>query len=188
VVVNLFGKIIFSDSSGRRVAGVIAPSRHFLINTQHPSYFHQPAIMDQADDLSFHSYSKMGSSSDGPNPLRPYYKPPSIGLPEPNPNQSGAPASPLLAPRRIGTNSSRDFRELFSDLDYGDYLPQGSPSVAEMAKSLVDRTIWNYSSTVLAQPFEVAKVILQCQNAGDITQSTGLQEDRGYFGREHEVC
>lgn len=144
--------------------------------------------MDQADDLSFHSYSKMGSSSDGPNPLRPYYKPPSIGLPEPNPNQSGAPASPLLAPRRIGTNSSRDFRELFSDLDYGDYLPQGSPSVAEMAKSLVDRTIWNYSSTVLAQPFEVAKVILQCQNAGDITQSTGLQEDRGYFGREHEVC
>jgi hypothetical protein len=150
--------------------------------------FHHPAIMDRSDDLSFHSYPKMGPSSDGPNPLRPYYKPPTIGLPEPGPNQPNVPASPLLAPRRVGANSNRDFRELFSDLDYGDYLPQGTPSLAGMAKSLVDRAIWNYSSSLLAQPFEVSKIILQCHHAGEIVQSNGTTEPRGVYAREHEVC
>jgi fusion and transport protein UGO1 len=138
--------------------------------------------MDLSDS---HSYSKM-NSSDVPNPLRPYYKPPSIGIPEPNPNQSG-PASPPLAPRRP-TSSSRDFRELFSDLDYGDYLPQASPSVAEMAKNLVDKTIWNYSSTFLAQPFEVAKIILQCYDAGAGSQQDGATGRKRVDVREPEVC
>jgi mitochondrial fusion and transport protein UGO1 len=129
----------------------------------------------------------MTSSADSPNPLRPYYKPPSIGLPEPTHNQS-TPGSPPLAPRRHAPNSNRDIRELFSDLDYGDYLPQSSPSIGEMAKSLADRALWNYTATVMSQPFEVAKVVLQCYDAGTISQSNGAIDGRKTHTREFEVC
>lgn len=34
-----------------------------------------------------------------------------------------------------------------------------------MTKRLVDQAIWNYTSVLLAQPFEVAKIVLQCHLA-----------------------
>jgi fusion and transport protein UGO1 len=136
--------------------------------------------MDRSDDSNFPSFTRMSASTDGPNPLRPYYKPPSIGLPEPNPNLTG-PASPPLIPKRMGSSSNRDFRDLLSDLDYGDYLPDASPSVADMAKKLVDRTIYSYTSTVMAQPFEVAKVVLQCYDPGAVVQANIPSSNRGYF-------
>ncbi|KAF2841349.1 mitochondrial carrier [Patellaria atrata CBS 101060] len=111
----------------------------------------------------------MASSMDAPNPLRPYYKPPSIGLqPEPAHNTART-HNPQKGPQSNFRSSARD---ILSDLDYGDYIPDGSPSVAGMAKKLMDQAIWNYTSVLLAQPFEVAKIILQVHIASDKTQAT----------------
>jgi mitochondrial fusion and transport protein UGO1 len=120
------------------------------------------------DPSEYAPYARIATSRDTPNPLRPYYIPPSIGIPEPASHPDSLSSS---IPSRGASNSSsagpsRDFRELFSDLEYGDYLPTASPSMAEMTKRLVDQAIWNYTSVVMAQPFEVAKIVLQCHAAG----------------------
>jgi len=140
--------------------------------------------MDFAEEpsSSFGSFGRMGASSDTPNPLRPYYKPPSIGIPDISPN------SPPFGPRR--STPGNDIKEMFTDLDYGDFLPGNSPSVADMAKSIMDKAIWNYTSTVMAQPFEVAKVILQTYDAGAVVASpaTTTIDPKGSYTREAEVC
>ncbi|KAF2673797.1 hypothetical protein BT63DRAFT_437410 [Microthyrium microscopicum] len=143
-----------------------------------------------SSDGSYSPYAK--TSRDQPNPLRPYYNPPSIGI-APTQSPSGAASSPSghsvppLPPRDAPSNSTnRDFRELFSDLDYGDYLPDASPSVAELAKRLMDQAIWNYTSVLLAQPFEVAKVVLQCYDAGSAVQENGPQVERSSYMSAHD--
>jgi fusion and transport protein UGO1 len=106
----------------------------------------------------------MATSRDAPNPLRPYYIPPSIGLPPDVPqNQTSAAAhtSRMLKPS-FGTQA----RDILSDLDYDSYFPETSPTVAGHAKRLLDQALWNYTSILLAQPFEVAKTILQVHQAG----------------------
>jgi hypothetical protein len=106
----------------------------------------------------------MSTSRDAPNPLRPYYIPPSIGLP-PEPAHANQPGAPRAPPSSSKANFS-SARDIFSDLDYGDYLPErDGNSLADMTKRLVDQAIWNYTSVLLAQPFEVAKVVLQCHLA-----------------------
>lgn len=57
-----------------------------------------------------------------------------------------------------------------------------------MTKRLVDQAIWNYTSVLLAQPFEVAKIVLQCRQAdggvptGGSTAPKGSVDGReGYF-------
>jgi fusion and transport protein UGO1 len=120
----------------------------------------------EQDQSSYAPFARMQTSRDAPNPLRPYYLPPSIGLP-PDPTEANANATRGAS---AGLSSrSRDFRDLFSDIDYGDYLPGSSPSVANIAKTIVDQAIWNYTSVFLAQPFEVAKVVLQCHMASSST-------------------
>jgi mitochondrial fusion and transport protein UGO1 len=121
------------------------------------------------------SFRHSATSSDAPNPLRPYYVPPSIGLP-PDPvshtrdNATNSAAGryisrPTTPPRPKGSSLRSSAREFFPDLDYADYLPERSPSMAETVKSLMDQAIWNYTSVLLAQPFEVAKTVLQCHLA-----------------------
>lgn len=116
-------------------------------------------------DYSPLSFKAMSTSRDAPNPLRPYYIPPSIGLPSESPtnvNQPGAPRAPITS-SKANFSSARD---LFSDLDYENYLPErDSGGVADMTKRLLDQAIWNYTSVLLAQPFEVAKIVLQCHLA-----------------------
>jgi fusion and transport protein UGO1 len=152
--------------------------------------------MDPPDSSSYATYARITTSRDAPNPLRPYYVPPSIGLPEPNasshhhhPDASySIPSSRANAASSSSSSSNRDFRELFSDLDYGDYMPEASPGVADMAKRLVDQAIWNYTSVVMAQPFEVAKVVLQCHAAGAGTVGLGGErEGRAFEGYDAEV-
>jgi fusion and transport protein UGO1 len=60
-------------------------------------------------------------------------------------------------------------RGTFSELDYADYLgeddgasPFSAASAAAIAKRLLDQALWKYTSVLLAQPFEVAKTVLQC--------------------------
>jgi fusion and transport protein UGO1 len=142
--------------------------------------------MDSHDD-SYSPFAKM--SRDQPNPLRPYYIPPSIG------NSTSSQTAPGNISAAGYTSNSRPspsgspnkgFKDLFSDLDYGDYLPQGSPSTAQLVKEKLDQAIWNYTSVLLAQPFEVAKVVLQCHDAGAmiIEDSDGLE--RRQLGRAHD--
>lgn len=88
--------------------------------------------------------------------MRPYYIPPSAGL-------SSSPDSP--PPPEIASASSAHVfgssaRDLLPDLDYSDYL-DSSPSLSDWIRDALDRAIWRYTSTLTAQPFDVAKTILQ---------------------------
>lgn len=106
----------------------------------------------------------MATSRDAPNPLRPYYIPPSIGIPVdvPQNQTSAAPhASRYSSKPSLGSQA----RDILSDLDYDSYFPDTSPTVAGHAKRLLDQALWNYTSVLLAQPFEVAKTILQIHEA-----------------------
>ena len=65
---------------------------------------------------------------------------------------------------------------MLSDLDYGDYLPGASPSVTEVIKGLVDQGVWKYTSVLFAQPFDVAKTVLQVQDAGAVVEKGNGRE------------
>lgn len=60
-------------------------------------------------------------------------------------------------------------------MDYTDYMPESSPSSTAVMKGLVEQAIWKYTSVFLAQPFEVAKTVLQVQ-AGSQAQKSLAKE------------
>lgn len=99
----------------------------------------------------------MQAPREGPNPLRPYYIPSTIGH-EPAVHHATVSAQ---KPAVAGSSFS------FPDLDYSDYVPEGSASVAGSLKKLLDGAVWKYTSVLMAQPFEVAKLILQVHVAQD---------------------
>lgn len=108
----------------------------------------------------------MSTPRDGVNPLRPYYIPPTIGDPSESLNRSTPSPNPFPG-GRDATPSGRyasKARDMFNDLDYKDYLSEPSPSVVQNVKELIDELIWKYTSVLMAQPFEVAKTILQVRN------------------------
>jgi fusion and transport protein UGO1 len=97
--------------------------------------------------------------SQGVNPLRPYYIPPTIGeepLPAPGPHAFTDGAS-------TGKYTSKA-RDIFSDIDYKDYISEDSSSVFQTVKDLLDELLWKYTSVLMAQPFDVAKTILQVRS------------------------
>jgi fusion and transport protein UGO1 len=51
-------------------------------------------------------------------------------------------------------------------MDYSDYISDSGPSGTEVMKGLVEQALWKYTSVFLAQPFDVAKTVLQVQLAG----------------------
>ncbi|KAF2793828.1 hypothetical protein K505DRAFT_325210 [Melanomma pulvis-pyrius CBS 109.77] len=108
----------------------------------------------------------MATSRDAPNPLRPYYIPPSIGPAHDVPQNHTAPApAASYSSRSPKPSFGSQARDILSDLDYDSYLPDDSPTLAGHAKRLIDQALWNYTSVLLAQPFEVAKTILQVHQA-----------------------
>ncbi|KAK2001027.1 mitochondrial carrier [Colletotrichum falcatum] len=112
----------------------------------------------------------MASHREGVNPLRPYYKPPTIGEPADPTSASSAP-NPFA--RQAGNATSERYaskaRDIFSDIDYKDYISEPSPSVVQTVKDLVDELLWKYASVLTAQPFEVAKTVLQVRSHDDVT-------------------
>lgn len=105
----------------------------------------------------------MSSHREGVNPLRPYYKPAVIG------ESADAVSSATSNPFTVGnaTTSSRyasKARDVLADIDYKDYLNDSSPSIIQNIKELVDELLWKYTSVLMAQPFEVAKTILQARD------------------------
>jgi len=137
----------------------------------------------------------MSGPREGPNPLRPYYIPPSVGPPPLSGTNSSAasnlgskPTSSFSDPRPSLGSSARD---LLSDLDYSEYLSDSSPSATAVVKRLLDRALWKYSSVLLAQPFEVAKTVLQVQL--DASPHGALNEDMRrrptrYREEAYDVC
>lgn len=117
----------------------------------------------------------MSSSREGVNPLRPYYVPPQIGL-SPGPatsNASAPPNAPSASTKAFGSSA----RDLLSDLDYSDYL-ESSPSVSDWVREALDRAVWRYTSVLMAQPFDVAKTILQVYVVPDAQDGQAPPDER----------
>ncbi|PPJ54683.1 hypothetical protein CBER1_05981 [Cercospora berteroae] len=144
--------------------------------------------MDHKDRFSM-------ASSREPNPLRPYYIPPSIG---PGPSVSTSQAANATRPGT--TTASRpdasfsSARDLFPDLD----ISSTTSEAWSHTRSLFDTLAWRYTSVLLAQPFDVAKTILQVslpQSQEVVTsqkkrtaQSTGYaRSSRGRGGNPYET-
>src|ERR1700712_4050183 len=103
----------------------------------------------------------MSTSREGPNPLRPYYIPPSIGIPPDAAGVTGSGTHGLGIKNGSAASYASSARDIFSDIDYSDYLSESSPSSVEMVRDLLDQALYKYTSVLLAQPFEVAKTVLQ---------------------------
>lgn len=107
----------------------------------------------------------MTSTREAANPLRPYYRPPTIGIPLDTSGalNSGSPHS--LGPKNGSAASyASSAREIFSDIDYSDYLSDSSPSSIESLQGMVNEGFYKYLSVLLSQPFDVAKTVLQVRN------------------------
>lgn len=121
----------------------------------------------------------MSIPREGPNPLRPYYKPPSIGIPQEAPVNTSS-GTHGLGPRNGSAASyASSARDIFSEMDYSDYLSDTSPSALESIRKQVDDWFYKYTSVLLAQPFDVAKTILQVRSqAVDAVLSPEPQDTR----------
>ena len=115
----------------------------------------------------------MSAPREGPNPLRPYYIPPSVGAP------SGTSANLSTAPNigsKHASTSTNTFgssaRNILADMDYSEYFPGSAPSAKEVVKQLAEQATWKYTSVFLAQPFEVAKTVLQVHVASSALKSS----------------
>lgn len=117
----------------------------------------------------------MSAPREGPNPLRPYYIPPSVG---PSGPQNGTFAT-NAGSKHVSSTSTNSFgssaRNILADMDYTDYIPESSPSSSAIIKGLVEQAIWKYTSIFLAQPFEVAKTVLQVQASSHAQESVAKE-------------
>ncbi|KAJ5908915.1 hypothetical protein N7495_001597 [Penicillium taxi] len=93
------------------------------------------------------------TSREGVNPLRPYYIPQS-GL---SPVTAPTPGVPSPSSAVVFGSTARN---LIPDIDYTDYL-ESSPSVSDWVREAVNNSLVRYSQVLIAQPFDVAKTILQ---------------------------
>ncbi|POS84864.1 hypothetical protein EPUL_002985 [Erysiphe pulchra] len=108
----------------------------------------------------------MTSTRDSHNPLRPYYKPPSIGISE-NVRGTTTFGTYGLGPKNSSASSyASSARNIFSEIDYNDYLSETSPSMYDSFKKQADELLYRYITVLLAQPFDVAKTILQVKFQG----------------------
>jgi mitochondrial fusion and transport protein UGO1 len=98
--------------------------------------------------------------------LRPYYIPPTIG--EPSAPASAPSPNPLSGGRNATSPGyASKARGVLTDLDYNNYLKESTPSMTQNAQELVDELLRKYASVLTAQPFVVAKMILQVRDQGD---------------------
>jgi len=111
--------------------------------------------------------TKMSGHREGVNPLRPYYIPPTIGEAS-EPVSSSRPAVFSHGNNATNAKYASKARDIFSDLDYKDYISEPSPSAISTVKNLIDELLWKYTSVLMAQPFEVAKTILQVRSQDDL--------------------
>jgi fusion and transport protein UGO1 len=108
-----------------------------------------------------------------PNPLRPYYIPPSIGIPSSSINTSG-PSNGSRVGNGGGSKAHSTTlsaaRELLPDIDLD--LKSTTGEAWQNTRDLLDTIAWRYTSVLLAQPFDVAKFLLQVSYPGEIEAGT----------------
>ncbi|KAH8656520.1 mitochondrial fusion protein-like protein [Tricladium varicosporioides] len=105
----------------------------------------------------------MATLRDGPNPLRPYYRPPSIGVPQDKLGTTSTGTHGLGPKNGSAASYASAARDMF---DYNDYLADSSPSSIEAVRRTLDDWLYKYFSVLLAQPFDVAKTVLQVRSQG----------------------
>lgn len=114
------------------------------------------------------SYKNKYSEMEGPNPLRPYYVPLPLAVTQ-DQYQNFSVASRIGSEYATNALASSSFgssaRNILADMDYSEYLLESSPSPSDFMKKLLEQGVWKYTSIFLAQPFEVAKIVLQVQRA-----------------------
>ncbi|PWN53544.1 mitochondrial carrier [Violaceomyces palustris] len=118
------------------------------------------------------------AASDRPNPLRPYNQPQTFSTSSPSFSKSSYPSSSSsTASASTSTSSPSSSRQPFSfqttnryssnDKPYVASVPTSpedrQPPLAEMLKALMMSGALQYTSTCLAMPFEVGKLLLQIQ-------------------------
>lgn len=69
-------------------------------------------------------------------------------------------------------------RDIFSDIDYSEYLSDSSPSAFESTRKQVDEWFYRYLSVMLSQPFDVAKTVLQVRSQGREDSTKAADEVR----------
>lgn len=76
---------------------------------------------------------------------------------------------------------------MFADIDYSDYVSESSQSTLDTIKEVLDQAMYRYMSVLLAQPFEVAKTVLQVrsQAGGDGTIPLVDPDDPGDHGASY---
>ncbi|KAJ5573838.1 uncharacterized protein N7459_008265 [Penicillium hispanicum] len=118
------------------------------------------------------------ASREGINPLRPYYIPQS-GL---SPATNATPEAPATSSAQVFGSSARD---LIPDLDYADYL-DSSPSVSDWVRDSLNKALVRYSQVLTAQPFDVAKTILQVYVVPDTPEEQPEQPGAGSSSYDSE--
>ena len=139
----------------------------------------------------------MSSSQEGPNPLRPYYVPPSVTV-SPEVRRPGVAVSNGSKSASATSNSlGSSARNILSDIDYTDYLSDTGPSSTEVIKRLIEHALWKYTSLLLAQPFDVAKTVLQVHvsstgqksaSRGGVAPENARRRQSGFSQDSYEVC
>lgn len=117
----------------------------------------------------------MSTTRDGSNPLRPYYRPPSIGRPQDLPPVTSSGLGPKNGSAAYYASSARD---MFSDVDYSDYFSDASPSTVESVQNMLNDCLYKYFSILLSQPFDVAKTVLQVQSQGPTEEAANTTGTR----------
>ncbi len=143
---------------------------------------HQTGFLNETKHFLFRGpfRRKMSTPREGPNPLRPYYIPPSVG--NSIDFQQNASSAAKLGSKHASTSTDSfgsSTRNILADMDYTDYISDSGSSPTEAIKGLVEKALWKYTSVFLAQPFDVSKTILQVQlaRAGQRPVSSLGEED-----------
>ncbi|KAK5728551.1 hypothetical protein LTR15_001687 [Elasticomyces elasticus] len=120
-----------------------------------------------------------------PNPLRPYsayYRAPTIGPPP----SAAAPIQPHTGRPTSGSAASisSTARDLLPELDID--LKTSAGEAWQNTRSLLDTLVYRYTSVLLAQPFDVAKTVLQVSLPSQPEITTGATQRRRIDPRRRE--
>lgn len=77
-------------------------------------------------------------------------------------------------------------------MDYSDYVSDDNKSTLDMIRQMLDDAMYKYLAVLLAQPFDVAKTVLQVRSQGlllDTTRAakTGSKEAEGFMDSRFDV-
>ena len=127
-----------------------------------------------------------------PNPLRPYYQPPSNRFSTTQPTDTAtATSKPTFTQTNNLGSSPRNAAK------YSEYVPEGRGNTGDFLKELSEGALWKYASIFFAQPFDVAKTILQVQTPSRRPRETAKEaivkdqkqiSGASYGRRPYHVC